>query len=239
MKIFIKLIPLVIIFLTFSHLSAQYDFVSSNSFTYPNKLKFNNFKSLLSVTIAKLPEDIIEESSSNIYAPILNFDVLYGLPVGFSAHGNFSTNWVTFHLLLGPKWSFSYKRVSVAVGYDVAYVYGRLYKFGFDSEIKGWLNYPNITLGLAFNKFTLSFKADATFITNLDQFNDDIKIGTDKNKIAGVSFGVTVEQPLWKNNFVSLSFKGNFSRLYYPSWAVFPTWERYNFIPEVVIGLVL
>ncbi|MCB0747597.1 MAG: hypothetical protein KDC90_09040, partial [Ignavibacteriae bacterium] len=178
-------------------------------------------------------------ASSNIYAPLFSYDVLYGLPVGFSAHGIFSTNWLTFHLSLGPKWSYRYKRAAVAVGYDVAYIYGRLYQFDFNSEIKGWLNYPNITLGIAFHKFTLSFKADATFITNLEQFNDDIKVGTDKNRIAGLSFGITVEQPLWKKNFVSLAFKANFTRLYYPSWAVFPTWERYNFIPEVVIGLVL
>lgn len=239
MKLFIKSISLIIIFLTFSNLSAQYDFVGKNSFSYPNELEFNYLKSQFSLSLAKLPEDVIEEASSYIYAPLLNFEVLYGLPYGFSAHSDFSTNWVAFHFSLGPKWSYRYKRVSVALGYDVAYVYGRLYKFGFNSEIKGWINYPNITLGFAFNKFTLSFKADATFITNLEQFNDDIKIGTDKNKITGVSFGVTVEQPLWKKNFVSLSFKGNFTRLYYPSWAVFPTWERYNFIPEIVIGLVL
>ncbi|MCW8849404.1 MAG: hypothetical protein OQJ81_05435 [Melioribacteraceae bacterium] len=239
MKISIKQITLIILFLTLTQLSAQYDFVSTNSYSYPNPHKFNHFKSLFSITLAKLPEDVIEEASSYIYAPLLNYDVLYGLPIGFSAHGNFSTNWVTAHLLLGSKWSYRYKRVSVAVGYDVAYVYGRLYKFGFNSEIKGWLNYPNITFGLAFDKFTLSFKGDVTFITNLDQFNDDLKVGTDKNRMAGLSFKVTVEQPLWKNNFVSVSFRGNFTRLYYPSWAVFPTWERYNFIPEVVIGLVL
>ncbi len=218
---------------------AQYELVSKNSFVYPEVQEFGKIKHLISLTLAKLPEDAVEEASSYIYAPLINYEVLYGLPWGFKVYGNATTNWITFHLSAGPKWHYQYKRISIALGYDVAYVYGRLFKFGFNSKIKGWLNYPNITLGVAFNKFTMSFKADATFITSVEQFNDDIEVGTDRNRIAGVSLGVFVEQPLWNNNYVTLAFKGNYTRLYYPAWAVFPTWDRYNFIPEVIIGLAL
>jgi len=239
MKDFLKPILVLVIFLFYSHLTAQYDFIRSNSFVYPNELEFGNWKNLISLTLAKLPEDVVEEASSYIYAPLVNYDVLYGLPLGFSAHGNATTNWITLHLSLGPKWSYRFKRVSVSLGYDVAYVYGRLFAFGFNSEVKGWFNYPNVSLGIAFNKFTLSFKADATFITSVNQFTDDIEVGTDRNRIAGISLGVFVEQPLWKDNFVTLAFKGNYTRLYYPAWAVFPTWDRYNFIPEIIIGLAL
>ena len=219
-------------------LSAQDNFVGSKSFMYPNEIEFGKVKSLFSLTLAKLPEDAVEEVSSNILAPLFNYDVLYGLPMGFSGHGNFTTNWVTFHLALGPKWNYRFKRISFSVGYDVAYVYGRLFNFGFDSEIKGWLNNPNITVGVAFNKFTVSFKVDATLTTSLSQFNDDVEITTDKNKLSGIAFGTTIEQPLWKDNIISLSFNGNYTRLYYPAWAVFPTWDRFNFIPEIIIGIV-
>ena len=229
----------VIVILATSNISAQYDFVRTNSFTYPNELEFGGWKNLISLTLAKLPEDVVEEASAYIYSPLFNYDAIYGLPAGFSAHGNFSTNWISFHLSVEPKWSYRYKRFSFAVGYEVAYIYGRLYKFGFNSKIKGWLNTPNLTVGVAFNKFTMSFKAEAIFITSLEQFNDDIITSTDKNRSAGYSFGLTVEQPLWKNNFISLTLKGNYTRFYYPSWAAFPTWDRYNFIPEVIIGLVL
>ncbi len=238
MKYFFKIL-LTFFFLYSSYLFPQYNIVSSGSFIYPQKQELGNVKNLVSLALAKLPEDAVEEASSYIYAPLLNYKVLYGLPWGFSAYGNMNTNWVTFHIAFGPKWNYSYKRFSFSLGYDIAYVYGRLFKFGFNSEIKGWLNYPNITAGFAFNNFTMSFKADATFITSVEQFNDDIEVGTDRNRIAGVSLGVFIEQPLWKDNYITLAFKGNYTRLYYPAWAVFPTWDRYNFIPEVIIGLVL
>ncbi len=239
MKYSKKLVLIYLFIFPFAVYNAQYETTAEKSFVYPYKLKFGEVKHLTSLTLAKLPEDAVEEASSYIYAPLINYNILYGLPFGFVAHGNVTTNWITFHLSLGPKWNYQFKRVSVSLGYDVAYVYGRLFKFGFNSKIKGWLNYPNITLGIAFNRFTMSFRADATFITSLEQFNDDIEIGTDKNRIAGVSLGVFIEQPLWNNNYVTLAFKGNYTRLYYPAWAVFPTWDRYNFIPEVIIGFVL
>jgi hypothetical protein len=238
MNYFVKVLFGFFILLS-TYLSAQYNSICVQSFVYPSKQEFGDVKNLVSLTLAKLPEDAVEEASSYIYAPLINYNVLYGLPLGFSARGNVSTNWITLHLSLGPKWTYQYKRISIALGYDVAYVYGRLFKFGFNSKIKGWLNYPNITLGIAFNKFTMSFKVDASFITSVEQFNDDIEVGTDRNRIAGVSLGVFIEQPLWNNNYVTLAFKGNYTRLYYPAWAVFPTWDRYNFIPEVIIGLVL
>ena len=236
-----NLITITIFFLliAFMQTPAQYDFFREKSFICPSTLEFGKTQNLISLTLAKLPEDAVEEASAYIYAPLINYDIYYGMPFGFSLHGNFTTNWITFHLAAGPVWTIQYNRLSLALGYDVAYVYGRLFKFGFNSEIQGWINYPNITLGIAFNKFTISVKSEAVFLTSVNQFNDDIEIGTDKNRISGVSLGVFIEQPLWKDNFITLGFKGNYTRLYYPAWAVFPTWDRYNFIPEVIIGLEL
>jgi hypothetical protein len=235
----IKQILFFLILLFSPNILAQFDFIRNNSFNYPNELEPGKWKNLLSLNLAKLPEDVIEEASSYIYAPLFNFDILYGLPLGFSAHSNLSTNFITLHFLVGPKWSYRFKRVSLSLGYDVAYIYGRLYELDFKSEVIGWMNYPSLTLGIAFNRFTLSFKTDATFLTSVKQFTDDIEIGTDRNRIAGISFSVIIEQPLWKDNFIMLSFKGNYTRFYYPAWAVFPTWDRYNFIPEVIMGLSL
>lgn len=177
-----KYIFFVIIFATSSHIFGQYDLMSSKSFIFPNEMESGSWKNSISLTLAKLPEDAVEEASSYIHAPLIHYNFLVGLPYGFSAHGNATTNWITLHIALGPKWSYRYKRFSVSLGYNVAYVYGRLFKFGFDSEIIGWLNNPNITLGIAFNKFTLSFKTEATFTTSINQFNDDIEIGTDKKE---------------------------------------------------------
>ena len=55
--------------------------------------------------------------------------------------------------------------------------------------------------------------------------------------LAGASGMLLIEQPLWKDNIVSLGIKIHYTKFYYPSWAVYPTWNRFNFIPEVIIGI--
>ena len=60
-----------------------------------------------------------------------------------------------------------------------------------------------------------------------------------KNISAGASFAVLIEQTVWKDNYMTLGVRFNYSKIYWPTWAVFPSWDRYFFIPEVIIGFVL
>jgi len=68
---------------------------------------------------------------------------------------------------------------------------------------------------------------------------DDIETSTDKNIFNGFLFSIMIEQPLWKGHYMSIGFNFNYTKIYWPSWAVFPSWDRYIFVPEVLIGFVL
>jgi len=239
MKNICKSILLVIIVLTSSNLFAQYDYVRENSFTYPDRMGFGEWKNFASLTLAKLPEDAVEEASVWIYAPLLSYKTKVGLGWGFSTNGSFNTNGITYHFYAGYEWTYRFYRISLSTGGGPAYFAGKLNAFGFDSKVRGWLGYNYYSLGIAFDKYTITLKAEQNYNISIVQFSDDIEIKKNQTFIAEVAFSITIEQPLWKDNFWSLGLRANYSKFYYPVWAVFPTWDRYSLIPEVIIGFVL
>jgi hypothetical protein len=219
---------------------AQIDVVKG-SFVHPSVMKSGEYKHEFSLLLAKLPEEQIESTSAFIYAPLFSYHAKYGLPSGFNIKGSYSTNIITHHFRAGLQWGYRFNKVTLSVNSDVAYWLGRLKNFGFNSGVNAWSGYFNLSLGIAFEKFTLTLQTETNSIISLKQTADDIETnsGSEQSFIAGGSFSVFIEQPVWKDNFMTLGVKFNYSKYYWPAWAVFPSWERYFFIPEVFIGIVL
>ena len=219
---------------------AQQDVVKG-SFVYPSIMETGEYKHEFSLLLAKLPEDQIESTSAWIYAPLFTYHAKYGLPVGFNLKGSFSTNVITYHFRTGLQWGYNFNRVTLSINSDAAYWFGRLNNFGFKSGVNAWSGYSNFTLGIEFEKFTLTFQTETNYIISLIQTADDIETnsGSDDSFLAGTSFSIYIEQPVWKDNFMTLGVRFNYTKLYWPAWAVFPSWERFSYIPEVFIGFVL
>ncbi len=213
--------------------------VVEGSFVHPSIMELNEYKHEFSLLLAKLPEDAIESTSAWIYAPLFTYSAKYGLPVGFNLNGSFSTNIITYEARAGGQWGYNLDRFTLAVGFDVAYWYGKLNNFGFNSTAQGWQGYFNLNLGIAFEKFTLTLRGESDYLFTLTQTADDIVTTSSKNISAGASFAILIEQPVWKDNYMTLGVRFNYSKFYWPAWAVFPSWDRYFFIPEVIIGFVL
>ena len=232
------LVSLLIPFFILQNVFAQSD-IQKGSFAYPSKMEFKEYKHTLSLLLAKLPQESIEEVSTLIYAPLFIYDAKYGLPSGFNLTGNISTNIITFQLRGGAQWKYNFARVSLAFGFDTAYWYGKLQDFGFNSTARGWQSYPNISLGITFDKFTITAKGEFNFMLYMEQTADDIETSLNKNIANGFLFALMIEQPLWKDNYVTIGVNFNYTKIYWPSWPVFSSWNRYLFIPEVIIGFVL
>ena len=170
---------------------------------------------------------------------MFKFHALYGIPKNFLLEGSLNTNIVTWHFSLGAKWNYVFDKFSFALGYDVAYLSGGLRHFGFDSSIKGWMNYPNITIGYKFSRFTISVKGELVLVTSLTQTADDLVIASDITTFSGYAVTVVIEQPLWKDNYLLVGLKINQVKFYYPQWAAFSTFDRLFYIPEITVGFVL
>ncbi len=208
-------------------------------FIFPQAMAYGKYASTVGLLSAGLPEDQVEEASSLIRAPLLNYQAMYGLPENFKIYGSFHTNIITYHFALGPKWGFRLDKFSTNIGYDVAYWFGQLEQFGFKSKVNGWLHYPNLTVGYEFEKFAVSIKGELILQASLTQKQEDIEISSDKNAFAGGTVGVYIEQPLWKDNYMLIGLKVNYTKFYYPTWASFATFNRYLYIPEIVLGINL
>jgi hypothetical protein len=221
--------------LFFSKLIAQTD----GYFMYPQPAMEGKYTNSVGLLAAGLPEDQVEEASSMIRGPLLNYRGLYGLSNNFLLYGAVYTNIITFHFSVGPKWGLTFDRFAFTVGYDIAYWFGKLEQFGFQSKIRGWISYPNLTVGYEFEKFAISVKGELIILTGLKEQQDEIEVDTDRNSFAGVTLGVYIEQPLWKDNYMLIGLKMNFTKFYYPTWAAFATFDRYLYVPEIVLGINL
>ena len=93
--------------------------------------------------------------------------------------------------------------------------------FGFQSKIRGWISYPNLTLGYNFEKFAISMKGELIILTHLTEKQDDVEISSDRNSFAGTAVGIYIEQPLWKDNYIVFGLRVNYTKFYYPTWAAF------------------
>ena len=200
-------------------------------------MQSGNLKYFAGMSLANLPEDVIE-SDDVFRAPLFQFHALYGIPKNFLIEGSLNTNFVTWQFSLGAKWNYVFDKFSFALGYDVAYLFGGLRQFGFDSSIKGWMNYPNLTVGYEFSKFTISVKGELILVTSLTQTADDLEVASDLNAVSGYAITIAVEQPLWKDNYFLVGMKINQVKFYYPQWAAFSTFDRLFFIPEFTVGFV-
>lgn len=209
----------------------------TQSFLYPQRMQSGSLKYFAGMSHANLPEDVVE-SDDLFRAPLFKFHTLFGIPKNFLIEGSLNTNIVTWHISIGAKWNYVFDKFSFALGYDVAYLFGGLRKFGFDSSIRGWMNYPNIAAGYKFSKFTISVKGELVLVTSLTQTADDLKVASDLNTFSGYTITFAVEQPLWKDNYFLVGMKINKLKFYYPQWAAFSTFDRFFFIPEFTVGFV-
>ena len=212
---------------------------SPNYFLYPDRLIPGEFKHSVGLGLADLPEDQVEELSDYIRAPIFNYQVRYGLPQNFNIYGAVNSNLITWHFSLGPRWYYQGDRLAVSAGYDFAYWFGVLNQFGYDSKVHGWFNYPNITVGYAFNNFSVTLKGELILQTSLTTKSEDVEFRSDYNTFNGTIVGIYIEQPLWKDQIVLIGLKMYYTKFYYPIWAAFPTFNRYFYIPEITVGFNL
>jgi hypothetical protein len=207
-------------------------------YLYPRTLPPGKISHFLGLVQANLPEDVIE-TDDVIRAPLFGYHIRYGLPKNFLLEGSVNTNFITFHFALGAKWGYGFDRLRLAVGYDVAYWFGHLKQFGFDTKIRGWINYPNVLVGYDFGAFSITMTGELILIMSQTEENGGIEVSSDRNHFAGGAVGVFLEQPLWKDNIFLIGVKANFTDFYYPQWSAFSTFQRKFFIPEVFVGLVL
>ena len=215
----------------------QGDVMNRPRLFFPYPMEEQAWMVSVGVTLTTPPRELTEEAA--VRAPAFDAHALYGLPSNFYLDGRVFSQVVQNRFSLGGKWAFAAGRFSFALGYDVAYWFGFLTVGGFDSKARGWENNPNITVGYAFDDVLLSIKTEAILTTSYSSFNGENEVSTDQGKFSGMAYSFFIEQPAWKNTYLTLGFRATYTKFHWMTWALFSTFDRYLFYPEITVGFIL
>jgi hypothetical protein len=218
-----------------SELRAQ-EYQSHTFIAHPGALPPWTLRWAAGATLTILPRPVVEEELRQV--PMLLGEARLGLPLHFSLTARAATNVLTTTGGVGAMWSLHVKRVAFAVGDEAAYWYGFATVDGFDLDAQGWLNYPSVSLGVAFDEFIVSLKAEAQLLTWQKTVAGSTEVQSKKNTLGGVAFTIAVEQPFWSDRYVKIGTKINYARQLYHAWLAFGTFKEFLAYPEFFVELV-
>ncbi|HEX9615120.1 MAG TPA: hypothetical protein VGA55_06420 [Bacteroidota bacterium] len=206
---------------------------------YPYRPEAGEFRHAVGVTLAKPPDEVVEEFAAVLTTPLLEYQAQYGISGNFLLEGRVTTLIASNHVAAGLKWIVGVNPFGFSLGSDLAYWFGSLNTDGFDNTVNGWTLYPNISAGYHFRRFAVTVKIEANLLLSQNKRTGGISVQRTSNTFNGGAITVYLEQPLWKDNYISLGIKSNFVKYYYVVWPGFPTFEHYSYIPEFTMELVL
>jgi hypothetical protein len=203
---------------------------------FPHHYKKWGFQVSAGLSMVKPPKDLLENA---IQAPLANFHATFGLPVNFSLEADLLTIIVSNQLALGPKYSFLYKNFGIKAGWDIAFVYGQLKQGGFDNSMRAWIHYPNLSVGYKLKKMAFTLKGEMVIVAKQVTKSGETEVENSTNFINGGTFALYIEQRIHKNKVFVIGIKDNYVKMYWPTWMLFSTFNRYYHIPELNFSWIL
>jgi hypothetical protein len=239
-----KVITVLLLLFTVSYSYAQtgasnakkdtdnYD-VRSASFFLPQALPAGKYSQNVSVLYIVVPKDWTTEA---ITAPMLMYSGKYTLPLGFNLQASLATLFISYRLNFGPFYTYTSGNYHFGFGYQVAYSYGLLHHFGFNTTVNVWEQQPSASFGYSFKKAALVLRTDLYYTNSLheNQAGYTISYPSFSN---GYSVSATLERRLWKNRLLSIGTKFSFIKYHILAWPAFPVNPYQYWVPEVDLGL--
>jgi hypothetical protein len=235
--------PLLILFLAGSLMLPAQEPVPKDTFDitkhtmqFPHPYKQWGFKISAGLCMVRPPKDLLENA---IQAPLVNIHMIFGLPYHFSLESELTTIVVSNQLTLGPRYSFLYKNFGVKAGWDIAFIYGQLRQGGFDNSLTAWVNYPNLSVGYKLKKMSFTLKGEMVIVTKSASKSGENEVDHSKNFINGGTVAFYLEQRIHHNKVFIIGIKDNYEKLYWPTWMIYSTFNRYYHIPELNFSWIL
>ena len=189
------------------------------------------------LTSVSPPAEIVEEMQ--VRWPAFDYHTLYGLPQGFSMDGRAAVQVLQNRFALRPRWASKVGPVSFSLGYDVAYWFGALTVGQFDTKGHGWEGSPNISVGYRFGKIAATVKAEMLMDYSVVTYQGDLQTSSNRKTNSGYGFTIALEQPFYKDQYLTLAFRAMYTKFYWETWSLFATFDRNLFYPEIIVGFVL
>jgi hypothetical protein len=123
------------------------------------------------------------------------------------------------------------KKIAIAVGVNTSYWFGQLYQYVIRLKAFGAIANPYIAGGVHFKDIYLSLKLENQF-SIMKTASEDEMLGRSAQPNSAYAVQFIIEQPLWKNNWVALGVKLNYSKFYYQAWLTYTAIDEYLLYPE-------
>ncbi len=204
---------------------------------FPKPIKAGQFYSSLGMSITIIPRLVVEEGVLQL--PMLDARARLGISDEFYLSGKANIVYLTNQISLGAGWSYSYKDFSLSIADHFGYWFGFAGFQGFDATAMGLVNYPSITLGIAFNNLNVSLSGEALITLSQHTYFGSASVGRFTPEYVGFAVTLTVEEELWKNNYFIFGARFQYSLPMYQTWLAFSTSYRWALFPEFFIGYEL
>lgn len=172
-----------------------------------------------------------------VVAPMFNYTGKYTLPKGFNVQAGVSSLIISNRFNLGPFWNYSKGNWHMGIGYQVAFNFGVLRHFGFNTILTGWETQPSLTLGYSFEKTAVTIRGDLYNTLDISLSEGGNTLSNAERFVNGYSILTSFEQRLTRQRVMSLGFRMNYLRYHIIAWPALPASKYSYFMPEFVIGL--
>jgi len=210
--------------------------IARHTMQFPHPNKQWDFKISAGLSMVKPPKDLLENA---IQAPLVNIHMIFGLPWNLSLESELTTIVVSNQLTLGPRYSYLYKNLGVKAGWDIAFVYGQLKQAGFDNSFQAWIHYPNLSVGYKLKKISFTLKGELVVVTKAITKTGENEVDRSKNFVNGGTLALYIEQRIHKEKVFVIGIKDSYEKVYWPTWMLFTTFNRYYHIPELSFSWIL
>jgi len=170
---------------------------------------------------------------------MLNAATRLGLPAHLNFEVNIKATPSSILLRFGPELDLKYRHFSIGIGVNAAYSYLSVKEYGYTNKSYGWSAFPGIAVGYYHNNLAFTIVGELDIALRGTISSEDIIVMQSKRRLSGKSIGFYLEQKFHRNTVMTIGFVNNFQKNYFTTWLVQTTFNRYYYIPQVYIGLVL
>jgi hypothetical protein len=227
--------------LTIKVAQAQLDIVEQRPGIYfPQAPQPGQWRRSLGLTFSPAPPELTEELRISI--PAIDFNLQRGISRHLYVVGRFQTQLVQGSGTLGLRYAVPLSnRLFVSIGDDMNGWYGVLkIKDVFNSQAFGLQNYPNVSLGFRSSpdlQFTL--KAEAILDLRYQSSVGGLGVSSGRQPQNGYAFTAVLEQPYYHKRHMSVGFRAAYTRFNWQFWALYSTFDKKLFYPEIIFDFIL
>ena len=198
------------------------------------------WRNSLGLIFTTTPPELTEEIRVSVPAIDLNFQ--RGINKRLFFAGRFQTQFVQSHLSLGLRWAKPITdRLAVSAGYDVSGWGGALQiKDVFNSQAYGIESMPNISVGYRLkNDLRLTVKSEVILDHYYRSDVGTLAVVQDRLQYNGIAFTIMLEQPFYRQRYVSAGFRAAYSNFNWQLWSIYDTFDRNLFYPQLIFAFIL